>query len=374
MLALSLGGAVALGLARFAYALLLPPMRADLGWSFTLAGAMNAANALGYLAGALLAPVVGSRYGLRATFRGGMVLTAAALLACALFSQSGPLLALRFLAGLGGALVFVSGGGLAALAARAHPSRGSALLGVFYGGCGLGIVASALALPPLLPGGWRAAWVALGVGALLCLALSARTVARLPDRAPPAPTGSAPAPLRPLRWALAAYACFGVGYIAYMTFIVAYLRALGVGDLVVPFWTLLGAAVVVNPLVWSRLAERASGARAMAAQLLTLAVGAALPLYSVHGAALFLSGLLFGLSFLAVVTMTTVLTRRVLPAHAWGRGIAAFTVVFALGQVLGPLLSGALADGPGGLRVGLGGSAGVLLLGAVLALRHRDPA
>ena len=39
--------------ALLAYALLLPPMRADLQWSYTLAGAMNTANALGYLLGAL---------------------------------------------------------------------------------------------------------------------------------------------------------------------------------------------------------------------------------------------------------------------------------------------------------------------------------
>ena len=41
-LALSLGAAVSLGITRFAYGLLLPVMRADLGWSYTLAGAMNA--------------------------------------------------------------------------------------------------------------------------------------------------------------------------------------------------------------------------------------------------------------------------------------------------------------------------------------------
>ena len=57
-LALSLGAAVSLGLTRFSYALLLPPMRADLGWSYFTAGAMNTANAAGYLVGALLAPVV----------------------------------------------------------------------------------------------------------------------------------------------------------------------------------------------------------------------------------------------------------------------------------------------------------------------------
>ncbi len=51
--ALALGAAVSLGLARFSYALLLPPMRADLGWSYLTAGAMNTVNAAGYLVGAL---------------------------------------------------------------------------------------------------------------------------------------------------------------------------------------------------------------------------------------------------------------------------------------------------------------------------------
>ena len=55
-LRLSLAAAVSLGMARFAYALLVPPMRADLQWSYLLAGAMNTGNAFGYLLGALAAP------------------------------------------------------------------------------------------------------------------------------------------------------------------------------------------------------------------------------------------------------------------------------------------------------------------------------
>ena len=50
---LGLGTAISLGLARFAYALLLPAMRADLGWSYLVAGAMNTVNAAGYLAGVM---------------------------------------------------------------------------------------------------------------------------------------------------------------------------------------------------------------------------------------------------------------------------------------------------------------------------------
>ncbi len=363
---LSLGGAVALGFARFAYALILPAMHADLGWSFTLAGAMNAANAAGYLVGALTATRAATRWGLRGVFAGGMGLTALTLLACALTAAAPVLLALRFLAGLGGALVFVTGGALASLAARAHPARSALLLGVFYGGAGLGILASALLLPPLLTTGWREAWAALGGVSLLALGATLPALARLSDRTVKGP-GTGRASLAPLAWAFAAYACFGVGYIAYMTFIIAFLRSGGAGSLVTVFWAVLGAAVILSPLVWQRPATHLPGARAMGAQMFTLALGAALPLLSTHPAALLASGLLFGGSFLAVVTFTTILARRVLPEPAWGRGIAAFTVIFAAGQTLGPLLTGALSDGAGGLHVGLGVSALVLLAGAGLA-------
>ena len=40
-LGLSTGAAVSLGFSRFAYALLLPPMRASLHWSYVQAGGMN---------------------------------------------------------------------------------------------------------------------------------------------------------------------------------------------------------------------------------------------------------------------------------------------------------------------------------------------
>ncbi|MGB6053624.1 MAG: YbfB/YjiJ family MFS transporter, partial [Burkholderiaceae bacterium] len=79
-LALSLGAAVSLGLTRFSYALLLPPMRDDLGWSYLLAGAMNTGNALGYLIGALMTPPLMRRFGAQATLTGGCVLAAAFML------------------------------------------------------------------------------------------------------------------------------------------------------------------------------------------------------------------------------------------------------------------------------------------------------
>jgi hypothetical protein len=71
------------------------------------------------------------------------------------------------------------------------------------------------------------------------------------------------------------------------------------------------------------------------------------------------------------VASTTALVRHNLPASDWARGISAFTIVFALGQIFGPVGVGWLSDGGGGLRLGLAVSAGALALGALLASRQR---
>ncbi len=84
-----------------------------------------------------------------------------------------------------------------------------------------------------------------------------------------------------------------------------------------------------------------------------------------------LQWVLFGAVFLSVVASTTLLVRHNLPPAAWPAGIAAFTIVFAGGQIVGPVLVGWVADGPGGLVRGLALSAGALALGALLASRQR---
>src|ERR1700732_1790194 len=71
ILILSLAPTVGLGIGRFAYSLVLPDMRDALGWSYSAAGFMNTVNAAGYLAGALMASKLISRFGLAATARWG---------------------------------------------------------------------------------------------------------------------------------------------------------------------------------------------------------------------------------------------------------------------------------------------------------------
>lgn len=387
-LALALGAAVSLGLARFSYALLLPPMRAELGWSYFTAGAMNTLNAAGYLIGALAMPAWLRRRGARAAQEalvGGSLCAAAALALHGLTASDAVLAALRLAAGVASAAVFVSGGLLAARLSAAPGVEGRVssglVLGLYYGGTGLGIVACALALPPLLEqaqriggfAGWQVGWLVL---AALAAAAAVPMALRLRAWQPPVPGAGASGTGRfrpgPFAAGLAGYACFGLGYIGYMTFIVTLLREQGMAPATVAaFYALLGVGVMVSPWLWARLLQRARGGGALATLNALLALATALPVVVVHPVAAFVSGALFGAVFLSVVASTTAMVRHNLDAALWPAGISAFTIVFAAGQIVGPSLVGGLADGAGGLRTGLAVSAALLALGALVACGQR---
>src|SRR5690348_5776990 len=97
ILGLALGPVVALGFSRFAYSLLLPPMREQLHWSFAQAGGLNTSNAIGYILGTLLAAWVAQQMGNRSAFLGSMAISAVILLLSGITSTYMMLLALRFL-------------------------------------------------------------------------------------------------------------------------------------------------------------------------------------------------------------------------------------------------------------------------------------
>ncbi len=371
---LSLAAAVALGLARFSYALLLPPMRADLAWSYFTAGAMNTANAAGYLAGALLAPRLLARLDARRFMLAGVALSAGLLALHGAARADALLYAVRFAAGTASAAGFVGGGLLAARLAQRAPAHAGLVLGVYYGGVGLGIVASALGLPPLLEipaAGWPGGWVAVGLLSAVFGLAAARGTRSL--TAPPTPGASRAAfAWRPYAFGLAGYGLFGIGYIGYMTFVITLLREQGhAAGTVSAFYALLGVGVVVSSWLWAGLLQRHRGGLPLALLNALLALATALPLLGGPVVAAFASGALFGAVFLSVVASTTALVRHNAEPAAWPAGIAAFTVVFAAGQIVGPSVVGWVADGPGGLERGFALSAAALALGAVLAAFQR---
>ncbi|EJM95857.1 YbfB/YjiJ family MFS transporter [Herbaspirillum sp. YR522] len=378
-LALSLGTAVALGVARFSYALLLAPMRNDLGWSYLVAGGMNTGNALGYLLGALVTPPLMRRHAAHRILIAGAFGTALLTVAPGLFTDTSVQLALRVATGITSAFIFVSGGLLVSRLAALHGQRAGLLLGLYYGGTGIGIAITAPTVPAIIAMAaahgaahpWQWAWLMLAA-----MALVASIVMSLSARLIPAPAAQAAAQgswqARSLLFGLLGYLMFGLGYIGYMTFVIALLNEQGMAPgRITWFFTLLGVATFCSSRLWARMLDRFHGGQSLAILNALLCVATLIPALTAQPLAVFASGILFGGCFLSAVASTTAMVRHNLPPSAWASGISAFTIIFAAGQIVGPTFVGWIADSAGGLQRGLAFSAAALLVGALLAWRQR---
>jgi predicted MFS family arabinose efflux permease len=370
ILILSLAPTIGLGIGRFAYALVLPDMRDALHWSYSAAGFMNTINAVGYLAGALIASRIIKQFGLAASVRWS---TIACVIALALSGVSGNFILLSFarlLIGFAAALVFVGGGALAATIAQSQPTRANFLLSLFYAGPGIGILASGLIAPFMLQGfgagSWWIVWWALTL--LSVIMILPLLFVPIPDNVAMDHNARVAIPVGPVLIYLIAYFLFGAGYIAYMTFMIAYVRDGGGGAAAQSlFWSLIGVSAFATPWVWRRVLALDRGGLSTTIILGMNAIGASLPIFGHSPLLLAISALVFGVAFFAVVGSTTAFVRFNYPVEGWPAGIAVMTIAFGIGQTVGPIAVGAITDALGSLSYALNVSAALLVLGAVLA-------
>ena len=301
-------------------------------------------------------------------------------------TSAGPaLLALgRFGTGLG------AGAGIVAILVivfaavpAASRSLASALV---WSGMGFAVVLSGLAASPLVEGalGWRAAFVVSAVlAALLALVFPPRGLraagAETAAGAEPAADDDAAAAavkshgLRQFlraRWSflIGAYFMFGAGYIAWSTFAGARLAAIGAPRTEVSaMWIAFGAAMIAGSgLSFTVLHIDRQRRFALVAALLAGALGALVSWSDAAGAAL-AGALLVGLGVSSTPTIVTTYARERCSAEDYALAFSVATAALGIGQLLGPLMAGALADRFGVAAVALFAVA-VYALGAVFSL------
>ena len=220
---------------------------------------------------------------------------------------------------------FVAGGALAATIAQSRPERANFLLSLFYAGPGVGILSSGLIAPFVLqafgPGSWWIVWWAMTLLSVVDDRAAAAGAASIAARglAKAAPAKFA---IRPVLIYLAGYFLFGAGYIAYMTFMIAYVRDAGGGAAAQSaFWSLIGFSAFVTPWVWRRVLALDRGGLATAIILGVNALGAgAADASGIPPLLLAISALVFGVAFFAVVGSTTAFVRFNYPPAAWPTG------------------------------------------------------
>ncbi|MEM1364098.1 MAG: YbfB/YjiJ family MFS transporter [Pseudomonadota bacterium] len=376
VLGLALGVTVSNAFARFAYGLILPAMQTDLGWSYTQSGWINTANALGYIGGALLAFAIIGRVSERRMFAAGLLVTSTSLLMCGLSDGFWYLTFWRFFAGVSGAPVFIAGGAMAATLFPDDARKNAVAIAGYFGGAGLGMVLSGGLLPGLFhlhgPALWPLVWIGLGVISLglapvsIWAASQAHVSSHMVDC-------KARLPTREMLFELLSYVLFATGYIVYLTFVIAWAQSIGLNVAAISLgWVLIGLGIIFSPFAWRPiLAQNASGLPlAMACAITGLATLG--PVMMPDALGFVLSSFLFGLAVFVGPAAVTAFSRKNLPEPQWRKAVSLFTLVFAVGQTIGPVAAGLIGDATGTLSSGIV-AAGIILLGACLLASFQKP-
>ncbi|RTL68206.1 MAG: YbfB/YjiJ family MFS transporter [Hyphomicrobiales bacterium] len=345
-LPLAVGGlialAVAVGVGRFIYTPILPPMVEALGLTKSEAGLIASANFAGYLAGALCATLPWGKDNPRRALLLFLGLSGLSTAAMALGHSTLMFSILRGVGGFASAYVLVLASSL--VLGRLGRAGAGNLSYVHFAGVGVGIAGSALLVWALAAVGadWRAMWLWSG----LCAMISAVFVVRLvpPDDAAIATAQRTPAAdvrnKRALMQLSAAYGLFGFGYVITATFIVAIVRASPSARAIEPvFWLIVGVVAIPSVWLWVQAGRRLGAPRAFAVASALLGLGVIASVVSTTVLALALSCVLLGGTFMGVTALGLIGVGELAP-EARDTWIAIATSAFSVGQIAGPLAAG----------------------------------
>lgn len=338
-----IGGAavvgVAFGMARYAYGLTLPDVRAEFGLSELLLGLIASGTFAGYLVGLVSVPRLAARAGPRAPTTVGGVCGVVGCATVALAPSSWVLAAGAVLAGSAAGWVWAPYSDIVTeVAPRRHRPT---LLAVITTGTSAGLVA--LAALGILGASvsWRLTWAGIAGAAVVAAVVNLRTVPRLPARRRDAgaPRSS------PLRRAMVRPLAYAVLYFAACTVYFTYASdAARTGGLPPSAAATMFALIGVGGLValrtgrmtraWAAPVVGGVSVGVVGASLVLLALGRTSLLLVLLSALLFGAGYMVGSAVLAVWTAQAVADRP-------GDGFTVALVVGAATSIAAPAVVGA---------------------------------
>jgi predicted MFS family arabinose efflux permease len=363
--------ATTFGLARYGYGLLLLDIRRSFGLSSAALGLIATGSYAAYLVTTAAMAAVGDRAGPRRPVLLGGLFAIAGMLLVAVADSAVVLAAGVMVAGASAALAYPPFSEAVA-SALPEQARGRAL-SMISSGTGWGVVV-AVCVALVAGSSWRSAWIAFAVVAVLATGLAAFAL-RGARRESSGPGGGLP----PLSWSwfvcprsgplLAGALLVGVGASVYWTFAADFASRGGAGrDAGAVLLGVVGVSSVLGGAAGDLL-ERLGGRRAL--QLSAAGLAGSMCLLAVwHGswAGLVLSAATFGATYNVLLAVQAIWSSRVFASRP-ATGLAAMLFMLGLGQILGPVLAGLLADRVGLAAAFFAGGA-VILLSALMPPRE----
>jgi predicted MFS family arabinose efflux permease len=365
----------AFGMARYGYGLLLPDMQREYGLTGAELGAIGAGSYVAYLLAAAVSGTRARAMGPRVTVVTGGVLATVGMLIAGL-SQSAGMLAIGVL--IGGASAGMVYPPFSDAVARLPAARRGRTLSAINCGTGYG-VAFAAPVAILAGSAWREAWLAFAGSALITTLWGAhvlprrRSASETEQATQPSPASRSTRSLLLRRDAvplLIGGVVIGLGSAAYWTFGVDHLQhdggvAVGASR---AFLAVVGVASLLSTATGDlvlRFGARRVFAIAVTVEACSLAILALAP--STLGA-VFISAVLFGASYNAIVAVEALWSTHLYPEQP-SLGLAAAMAANAIGLLCGPVVAGTLGDAIG-LKDVLFGGAAIVAAAAVFAPRE----
>ena len=372
---IALAAAVGQAFGRFGYGVLLPAVRDDLGISNTLAGLVGAANVGAYLLGTLMVAWATSRFLLINVMRVGLAFATLGLLIASLAGSPWVLAAGLFVAGIGGAFLWIPAPVIAADALPAH--RRPLAVGLMSSGIGVGVMFVSILSGILRPIEGDSAWSSvyeiqffIGVGVLIAVLLLVRHQQAAPSGG--AGFGGFTALQRMPGWLphIIAYSTFGFMYLLILGFLTTRLEDDSIWSSVDAAFafTLVGFTMIFGGPTFVIIAQRI-GVRltlALAFALWPIFVGVILTGYELPVLAACVGiGFLFG----AIPTLMTLYVVENTTAQDYGPSFAAATLAFGFAQTISPPIGGFIADLTGSFTFVFLLAAFMSIIGLFAALR-----
>ena len=345
LLAVIIALIIGVGVARFVFTSLLPPMLEDY-LTISFAGVLASINYVGYLAGSIFSVFIKDINTKVKFFRLGMFLAVITTLMLGVTTSETIWIISRVLAGFGAAMALVVGSAI--VMNKLNIQNKTKAMGIHFSGIGFSILISDLIVRIVFyfNGTWQFAWVVLAIFAFVMSFYSMyilsydkevkqNSVKHHIDKSLFSPF---------VVILIMAYFCEGVGMVVQGTFLPDIINSLegleGFGSFT---WTLVGFAGIPSCIIWMMLAHKYGSVNIIILAMFLQVIGILISALTNNIYLNLFSGILYGGTFIGLVALFMNLGGKIAgnnPVMLMG----ALTTAYGIGQVVAPLYSVALIE------------------------------
>ncbi|MCJ1661083.1 YbfB/YjiJ family MFS transporter [Staphylococcus sp. NRL 16/872] len=363
---------IVMAISRFAYTPILPFMQQDTGMTNQNAGLLATLNYLGYLVGAVI-PMFFIFKSKVVDLKIYLVFNIISIIGMGVSSDFTIWSILRVIAGITSGTIFVLASNVVLEALR--QANKQSISGILYSAVGIGICMSSVFIFIFThEQTWKATWIILGGAALVASLLVVFGMKDNPsvDYKRSTTTTGATQPLnRPFIILFAiAYFFEGAGYIVTGTFLVAIIKMIPtLADYAALSWMFVGLGAIPSTLIWSLLAEKLGYKIALYSAFILQIISVGLPIITHNAFSLIIASMLFGATFLGLTTLFMSKSQALsFQTNSKINFVSLLTVIYSVGQMLAPIISGVLIGDSGNYNLALSFAIVLLTLGLIFII------